>query len=145
MINDDVAKVKDVLLIVLRLRDLIEWRIWQPDYLEFTAEYLSTPWKIQRQKGTCKEKSRRKRRDPGTFGLRKKLSRRKYRLKAAQKLIRKDFKKRGMKVLTAAKYDHMLKQVKDKDKQFEQKQILNWVPPKGHTAQYNRLKAQVIK
>ena len=94
MINDDVAKIKDVSLIVLRLRDLIEWRIWQPDYLEFTAEYLSTPWKIQRQKRKSKEKSRRKRRDPGTLELRKKLSRRKYRLKAAQKLIRKDFKKK---------------------------------------------------
>ncbi len=37
MINEDVAKVKQVSFIVLRLRDLIEWRIWQPDYLEFTT------------------------------------------------------------------------------------------------------------
>lgn len=145
MINDDIAKVKDVSFIVLRLRELIEWRIWQPDYLEYTAEYLTKPWKAPKQSGYEPVKQRRKRRDPETYELRRKLSRRKYRLAQNQRMIRKDFVKRGIRVLTAAKYDHMLKQVRDKDRNFERKQIISWVPPKGHASEYAMLRAEVIK
>ncbi len=144
MINEDVAKVKQVSFIVLRLRDLIEWRIWQPDYLEFTSEYLARQWKTPKQ-GNGPVQPRRKRKDPATFRLRRKLAQRKSRLIATRKTIRKDFRRRGIRVLTAAKYDHWLKQVRDKDKQFERAQILNWSAPKGHSNEYVKLRTKVIK
>ncbi len=33
MVNEDIAKINNTALIVLRLRDIIEWHIWQPDYI----------------------------------------------------------------------------------------------------------------
>ncbi len=47
--------------------------------------------------------------------------------------------------MTAAKYDHMLKQVKDKDNQFERNQIIKWAAPKGHVGEYKTLRAKVIE
>ncbi len=86
MISDDFAKVGNVSLIVLRLRDLIETRIWQPDYLEYTAEYLMSHWKVPKQKGLSKKgQLRRPRKDPKTESIREQLSRRKYRLKLRNK------------------------------------------------------------
>ena len=33
MVTDDVAKIENTASVVLRLRDLIEWNVWQPDYI----------------------------------------------------------------------------------------------------------------
>lgn len=33
MVNKDIAKISNTASLVLRLRDLIEWNVWQPDYV----------------------------------------------------------------------------------------------------------------
>lgn len=70
-----------------------------------------------------KENSRRKRKDPATYDERRKLTKRKYRLKQRNLMHRNDFRKRSLRTLTAAKYDHMLKQARDRDRNFERKLI----------------------
>lgn len=37
MIEKDVARIESTASVVLRLRDLIEWNVWQPDYIENTS------------------------------------------------------------------------------------------------------------
>lgn len=59
--------------------------------------------------------------------------------------MRNDFRKRGLRVLTAANYDYLEKKIRDIDVKFAREQILNTKPPKGHESRYAYLHNQVIE